>query len=454
MNQSEIVKQLAIKEGNLGLYNFTILDNVPVWRLLRFKYCGKYMRTEHNIQYDTRKKRIKITELLRTSILSFFQILKLLIAKKTKHNIVFAFPRLVKTKEVYFDRLTDPLIDFSDLKDDSIIFQRHLAGKHLKPRYNEDKIILNDSIEGIAMLFSFIILPFTFLIFRKSISGLYNKSKPHFNLTKKDYLYFNMKISSFYISYKIYKHLYRILKIKNIILVNRELSYPATYAAKKSNIKSFEIQHGITHNWTLLYSGTYSDRIDPDYFLTFGDQWIGKQMGMPLKKMKNIGWAYNTFLQNHINNNQEKSNSILVISSAHISDNIFKACRHLAKNFQNTNFEIRLHPQEQWNDDMITEVEKTSNLSFQDNTTESSAALLKYDRIIGEKSSVLYEAKSLGKLVGKISFAGLSAEFAEGFITISNDEEFEKFINSSLQNNNQNSYYSDFNKKLFNSLLK
>ena len=98
------------------------------------------------------------------------------------------------------------------------------------------------------------------------------------------------------------------------------------------------------------------------------------------------------------------------------------------------------------------------NLHLDDNTIDSLFALCHYQYVIGENSSMVYEALSVGKMVGRICYNGIiSTRFSDkeddGFVYLYNDEDFKKLINSGNYQTN-NKAYSDFKPDIFNSLLK
>ena len=85
-------------------------------------------------------------------------------------------------------------------------------------------------------------------------------------------------------------------------------------------------------------------------------------------------------------------------------------------------------------------------------------AILPYNFVIGENSSVLYESLSLGKKVGRINCNGLNAiaydaANSDGFYYINDIEDFSHFMDATVINTGKLQIYSDFNSNLFNSLI-
>ena len=89
----------------------------------------------------------------------------------------------------------------------------------------------------------------------------------------------------------------------------------------------------------------------------------------------------------------------------------------------------------------------------------SNIAILSYDFIIGENSTVLYEALSIGKKVGRINFGGFvlrqyDPTQPDGFYYIHQEEDLKDFISTGSHTDNaRKDIYSDFNVDLFNSFL-
>jgi hypothetical protein len=385
----------------------------------------------------------------------------LLLFRKPVENIVFAFPRLQKKNATYFDKFTDPLIELSELKNNYLIFQRPESGLHYKPRRNSAKEKYTDFIETTSKLASLFLFPFVMMIRFKALMTIYRNGKRVFGLSTKDLFLMAYKITIFTVQYIIYRRLLKSLRPKNVFVVNRALHYPVIVAAHKMNIASYELQHGVTHTWTVLYSGKYDPVIDPDYFLAFGQKWIGKQYGIPLDKMINIGWAYSDLIHIEMDKIDLYKNRVLVISVPGISPQIVAATILLAKVYEKTTFDLRLHPQEQLSREEENKIQQQTNVILVDNTEESTQTLMRYKYVLGVMSSVLFEALSLQKNVRIINFEPLKGEQYTGqtskyFEKINSVSDFQVFINDDNPSSekNGNTYYSQFDVKKFNELVR
>ncbi len=457
---ADIIKNIAHLESAAGVYDIRIHE-FSFWRIVRAYVLDKYMKFNYDKNLrDTSKKTVYPFKFLVSYLSSFMSYLSLLFSKnRRKKFIVYAFPRLQKTDGRYIDKFTDPLVTNSNLKENCIIFQRPLAGLHKKPRYNQNKIVPTDFVDFSARLAGLVLLPFTLLIYGHKQYKLYLKAKPHFGLTIKDYIKFNYRLGAFLFSYAFNKQLFRLLKPRKVLLVNRGVNYAVIHACKKLQIDVCELQHGITHSYTILYSGKYDEKIDPDYFCSFGSYWKGKQFGLPPEKIINIGWAYEKFLKEITPKNNMNDDVILVISEPIISDNIIRAVGKLAKQFPHLTFHLRLHPQERLSALHAKTIKTQNNIKLVDNTTESSVAVMAYKRVLGVNSSVLYEALGLNKAVGCINFEGCNG--AEGFKNINDTftiincaEDLQDFLLLPAEAKSKNdAFFSHYEQDYFNNVL-
>ncbi|PKQ64409.1 hypothetical protein BZG02_06235 [Labilibaculum filiforme] len=432
-SEIDLLKNILKKEISSGIYKEKLFD-FSIWRIFRFKSRSKSLNIRTGFVFKTSRNRIDIFLILKNTFKSFLGFFKFLFFEKDiVDNVIFAFPRLQKVDQYYFDKFTDPVIEYSSIKDSFIVFQRHFSGEHKTPRYNSDSLILTDFIEVGSRFLGVLIFPVIFLLYASTLLRLHRKMRNLVNLSSISLLSNTIELSVFIIEYHFYDFLFKRKKTKRIFVVNRELCFPAIRACKKNGIMVYELQHGVTHGDTPLYSGSYCSFIDPDYFLVFGETWIGTQFGMPLDRIINVGWAYANFLRKfHREIEFFGKNSVLLISEPHITEKIIKVAVLLANKYNDYMFHIRLHPQEDLNQYQEGLFENLNNVDIQNNAVESSVAIQAYELILGENSSVLYEALSLGKKVGRFNIGGLTSDSIkgkpiDGFTYINSLEDFESF---------------------------
>ncbi len=457
---NEKIKEIANVEKNNSFYSI-IAFKIPIWRLIRSSIVEGYLKKKYNFEKrNTTKRSVNWGHFFKYYFLSFYSIIRVFFHPKIRAKyVIFAFPRLQHFDSKYIDKFTDPIIKESVLLNESIIFQKPLSGRHFRPRYKLCPIIPIDFIEYTTKFLGIILSPLFFIMFSKSIFNLYKKTNRTFGVSKKFLFSISAIIGTFLFSSYCYKLLFGILKTQKIIFVNRELNFPITYAAKRKEITTYELQHGITLNWSILYSHQYCPAIDPDYFLSFGKFWKGKQFGIPVERIINIGWAYGKFIKNAKASKNVMKNYILIVSEPRNSDNIIEIALEMALLYTNYIFHIRPHPQEEISSVLKNRIEKLDNISIQDNKVESSIAVLPYQYIIGHKSSVLYEALSFGKSVGCLNFNGCSTNAVQirnsPFVIINSMNDFVKLVESKREKNQnmENSFYSYFDENDFNEII-
>lgn len=458
MNVENEILNLYRNELQAGLYNLKY-NGIPIWRLYRFNCRNRALKLLFP-EYTNKSKKaydISVKKTVNIVCRSFASILRLRMTNTKVSNIFFAFPRLQNIDGILIDKFTDPVIDYSDLKNDVIVFQKLGRRWSEGDRWMRKRVIYSESIVVISYVLS--ILYFVVHFFSKpakDIALLYNKAKLLFPLTKKDLLIWHLKFVIFRVMVNKYKSLFKRLCCKRIFVVDREVFFPQLAAAHMSNISSYELQHGVTCGETVLYTGHYDSKIDPDYFLTFGDIWRGNQFSIPIDKMINIGWAYKNFIQKEMHVKEYPEYTVLVISSPEITRNLVNTIIDLAKMNRSFEFHIRTHPQEIITDELKQKIKDVDNVFEVDNTQDSFIAIQAYHHILGENSTVLYEALSMGKNVGCLSYNGfnpirLADNLNEGFFYLRKAEDFKEFVRHKVNNLNNN-IFSLFNPTAVNNL--
>lgn len=98
------------------------------------------------------------------------------------------------------------------------------------------------------------------------------------------------------------------------------------------------------------------------------------------------------------------------------------------------------------------------NIHIDDNSQNILVTLHQFKHIIGENSTVLYEALSYGKKVGRLYMNGLAPkdldeEDSEYFWRIEDVDSFHEFINASPEAKKQRKIYSKFDKETLEQLI-
>lgn len=448
MEETKILNEIVSKEKNLDVYRFSIC-NIPMWRIVRYHTRLHYVnsKTGYIAGAPTAKQSTPYPKL-------FSGFWRYLVKKDL--NLFFSFNRLVCINGQYIDKFIDPVIVESGLHDSNcvIIDSRDYYGNY--NRVHKSITVSNETRTVLIQILKYYYRCIARIKYRNTIRELFECVQKGFELPD-DYINrFYYEIGVFFAYYKYYYLWFKLLRPSRVLVVYREGYFPQIAVCKKLGIPVAEFQHGITLDNTVSFAGQYDPRIDPDYFLVFGEYWKGPQFGMPLDRIVNIGWAYSKYLQNTFSNNNEKhKNEVLVISSPEISDSILDTLQELSNIDGDFSFDIRLHPCESYNDSQQQKLKLIPKAHVVDNKTDSALVLQTYKYVVGENSSVIYEALSVGCKVGMLNMFGLRPAIdlpgiKDNFFVINNREDFERFLTEdSIQSTSRAEFYSEFDSKRF-----
>ena len=436
------------------------INDIAIWHYYRYYFRYRYVSTQTGTK--TKSNTLSLSILLKnctSNILkSIIDVTKLLVVGKTIDNIVYAFPRLQCRDGIYFDKITDPVIDSSSLSESVCIMQFSFRENYAKNRRNASKVC---SIEVLYVL-AYLLSPF-YALFRlfsqdfNKINRVYIKAKRYIPLGWKDLVFFHVSYLSYQVLSFFFKLIFLRLKVKRVFGVDRKVFEMATKSAHQLGIPVYEFQHGVTFGDTALYSGPDCYQLDPDYFLSFGDIWNGNQFGISPDKIINIGWAYKDEVKQYIGG-VIKPNAVLVVSSPEISYQILQIVKELAITYPDYLFEIRCHPMEKYTQEQNEIVKSIANLNLADTSVDSNIAIGQYEFVLGENSSVIFEALSLGKKVGRFCYNNIVSKklgdiIDDGFYYLYSKEDFKEFVNNEICQTTGKAY-SDFMPEVVNNLPK
>lgn len=440
------------KERTIKGLDDILVDGVPLWRIVRTQFRWRYLESPS----ITINPVINVSKLVLNNLKSLFGLIKLRFGG-TVSNVFFPHPRLFYVNDLYLERLSDPLIDCSGIANDYVILERHQNGEHKSPRYHKDKVYYLDIIDTLTR-FGGIIFRFYFTKkYHKEVESLLEKLSIGFSIKKAEYRpMFNAILTDYKLQGMLIKPVLNGLCPKRVFLAPRVTFYHVIEYCKKHNIKTIELEHGITVGETILYSGGYCSLIDPDYFFVFGKSNIGEQFYMPIEKVKNIGFPYKEYIKS-MDLKPYDANTVLVASEPEISEKIVCALEYISHSYPQCEFHIRCHPQEKMDDDLLARIEKMPNVKIVSNSIESFCALSQYTNVMSENSSVLYEAMSLGKKVARLNICGLNvkeSELIHGGTIINSLDDFGRFLNEPYCNDRDSKeLYSDYQQETFDSIL-
>lgn len=446
MEETRLLSEFSHIEEKLNLYSITTLG-IPMYRLFRYKTRLAYINTK--VPFSTRNTALRTIGRKRIKIFSGFW----KFINKEDLSIFFPFNRLSKNEETFFDKFTDPVIELSCIRDKNYLIVEpsdYIGGYD---RVHKNNVVANESRTFLFLLVKEFFLLISPLFSKKRIDTIFAKINTISTLPESVKSTYFKQASLFWANYYYFYFWFLILKPKRVFCVFREGYFPIIAVCKKLSIPIAEFQHGVTLDKTMAYMGNYDSRIDPDYFLSFGTYWKSACYAIPENRMVRVGWAYKQFLGKDKETYNE--DAVLVISSTAISTQILNAIANLSIGCPKQQFHIRLHPNERYNEQQQMLLSRISNALIVDNKTESFSVLPSYKYVIGEASSVLFEALSVGCRVGMLNLCGLRPPIdkqgiKENFFVINDANDFEQFLNIKTDSSkSQAEFYSDFDSKGF-----
>ncbi len=441
-----LIKPLAENEILCGCGD-CLVDGIPVWDAMRYHLRILYMRA-HGINYLNPQSKVKAGPLIRSVIRSFFQFIGF---KKSCEYLFFSFPRVDRIGGVYLDKFTDPIIEVAGLKSYAIM-EYGRGGVHFTPRLHNDRVIYLEHLVLWARIDAFFSGRF-----RKEHHGELEHLSTCIKAAYGDILS-KKKIESRAVYMVRYVHrlaaFFKKAGGKCVIGPSRAYQALPFLAAREAGIRTLELQHGITYGETVMYSGFRSTAIVPDWFCEFGDNHPKDVYGINPERMVNIGWALFDYLKTVPSELEVKDKDVLVISAPTVSEKVLNAICILAQENRDSCFYFRPHPHEHLTPEQMDRIKNEPNITLQDNSINIAVVLQSFTYVVGENSTVLYEALSLGKRVGRLYFEGLAPLYLTEeerplFWAVSDQTSFRAFLDAERGIVQNKSIYSPFDKDTF-----
>jgi hypothetical protein len=398
------------------------------------------------------------TESVKNVLLSAWQIFKLHVSRRKVSTIFIAFPRVDKVGEYYLDKFVDPLVSlcFED-KNDIMILDQGRGGLHPKPRINSKYCVQTEWLVVYSQLVAKVFLKKFHKSNRACLDPFIESLCSVFDLdsnnkeVKKEIVYIVFcALRQIYC----YKSLFQHLKCQRILGPSRNYIRRFVVAGHMVGAKSYELQHGVVYGITKDNSGFQPKDCTPDYYLAFGENNSGNVHGIDPEKIVNIGWAFGEYISTIKDFVQYNDKDVLVISDPTITDIVIDAVLYLAKASPKSHFYVRPHPHEEISASQKSRLESVPNAHWQDKRINIAMVMRGFSHVIGENSTVVYEALSAGKKVGRLCFEGFHPRYLKEddrncFWEIKDQETFSHFISEDISKKNAKSIYSPFNKELF-----
>ena len=446
-----IICNLCKREEDTGCYNITI-DGIGVYNLIRFKVRNDFLQSK-GYNFVEKYSGVKLSELIKSLFISAFQLAKIRVLRRKYDVFFYAFLRLDHVGGSYLDKYVDPVIDCCGAEN-YIIFERGRRGVHFKPRVHAGRVVYTNLLDVYFDVVAKLGCKRFAKKYRQELTQLFSAIEIVLEGEK-----INRENLTNFVLYcicrtKTYEKIFRRMGVKKIFAPSRANILSHICAAKRLGIESYEFQHGITYGETAIYSGYRDPNYTPDGFLAFGDTPPRDVYGIDESKIYNIGWAFQEYIDQTEANVRVAEKDVLVISGPCMTDKILSATFKLAKDNPDIHFVVRPHPAEVVSDENKKDVSEYPNIVFQDPKINVAVAMRPFQNLIGENSTVLYEALTYGKKVARFCFEGFNPRYLtpkdeECFWKVCDSESFKAFINGKVEDKKSMKIYSKFDKELF-----
>lgn len=452
MTEQEVIRGICEKEDHSALYEIKI-GGLPAYSMIR-GFVRYRILESNSLPAMNLRSPLNWKEAFRSALISWCQLLKLRVSGRKYPSIYYAFARVDKVGGAYLDKFTDPIIEQCEKKGRYLILDYGRAGVHPRPRVHADSIVYLDFFGGMSRLYGTLFFRYFYRRHKREFDGLFEELRNTFGIDfNQTAIMKELASESVYVDRV--QRLFRKVSAERVIGPARAFMAAPFIAAKRQGMKTFELQHGITYGESVLYSGYRDEKILPDFFLAFGDNKPIDVYGIDVTRIVNIGWAF----QNYIGDVSQDvidcgPRDILVVSDPEVSIPLLKAVAGLAKDNPEIAFHFRPHPHEVITQEQKEMIAPYPNIKIQDNHINITIVLHKFCHVVGENSTVLYEALALRKKVGRLFAEGLAPQYTdEGdrdcFWEIRCQEDFMAFIEGNVNMKKSKCIYSPFNKNRY-----
>ena len=452
MMEQELIREICVKEGNSVLYDIHI-GGIPAYSMIRGLVRYRIIESK-GLPIMKLRSPLNGRAAVKSAIVSFWQFLKLWVSGKKYPSIYYAFARVDKIGDYYLDKFTDPIIEQCEKEGNYLILDYGRAGVHPKPRVHAEHIIYLDFFSGLSRVYGMVFHGLFYHKFKREFDILFSEIKNAFGLDlDKTAIVRELAGDSLYVGFL--QRVFRKVSAERVIGPARAFMAAPFIAAKRQGMKRFELQHGITYGETVLYSGFRDGMIVPDRFLAFGDNKPSDVYGIDEARIVDVGWAMPDYLDKlSYDGLGFGPKDVLVVSDPAVSLPMLKAVTRLAKENPDRIFYFRPHPHEIITQEHRNLMTPFPNIKIQDRSINISIVLHEFNLIVGENSTVLYEALAIRKKVGRLFFEGLAPLYADDgdrdcFWEIRGQDDFAAFVEGDVSEKKSRCIYSPFDKRKY-----
>ena len=452
------------------LYNINMRD-IKIWQYSQFEVFNLILNKRRS--FEQAHSRLDIYQfLLRVPYLLYYSFIKTpFLAREKSEILIFNHPRKVLKENQYIDIYTQYYIEQLDklgYNGKYKILEKPYLGTHYGKK-RSDVYYLDD-----LRLYSYFKRFFGFgkakLTREESdiADKITNQIFDEFGVKIDVKSLFEKNISRFKINFQYFDKLLAKNSTKLIFIVVSYSYMELISAAKKRNIETVEIQHGVITPYSVAYNFPgYSSGIEyfPDSMLMFGDFWRNG-VDFPISKDSLIIGGF-PFLDDQLekySQYKKRPNTILFVSQGTIGKKLFAIALEVAKKMPEYTIIFKLHPGELgiWKQNYLESSTATlpDNLQVVDKKEISLYSLFAIcDKVVGVYSTALYEALTFGNKCILMNLPGV--EYMDKLIGEKNvylangSDDIVNFVQSNgpIEDNNQQDFNYYFSKNKFRSAL-
>jgi len=399
---SDLISEIILWEDEHAIHRFSY-KNIPVWRLIRTEYIRRYLvnnnaRTSNNFNQQTAKEYLAF---FLNSVLSILQILKL----SSRANLILGFPRKQKYKGRWIDSFFDPLMDWMG-RENALYFDKPFNARHYIDRSNGK--VVNFEIVRLAGGIGKIVFRIKSLLGKSELgdSREVELIASRFGKTKQEVVDDILATyHGFLYEYRLAKYILNVVNPRNLLFVNRWVNFSFIAAARDLGVRPIELQHGAVGKHSFQYLTKYDTRVDPVYFLAFGEFWKNFDWGIPDENVVPIGHRYIGLRRGQPG--QGTGKAVMLTSKPPRWRELDRIYSQVVKENPDTQFILKLHPQDVQGWENRYKVGLACNVHVIDDPTQDLYEIFSScQAVIGDDSTLLYEASFFGLKVGLLNEDG------------------------------------------------
>jgi hypothetical protein len=446
-------------ERDQGLFGFRWLDCVP-WRLIRKRLIVMQLAERGGRGRSNYNER-GISQLLRMSGNAARSLVQLLFLRRSEFLFV-GFPRRRLESGLWVDPFSDPLIEHLGAARCACV-EKPFFGRHYRPAKTRRVAYLDGILllaAGASRIASWLVAPFS----RQALASLTGPLGQRLALPERR---LRMMIVAAAIEHRVesagMRLLLAVVRPRCIFLTSRWVHAPLIRAARRKGVRVIELQHGAVTRGGYAYATPYDPDFDPDAMLTFGPYWNDFDWGIDPENVADVGYRYIWLRRHQSMGAGRRGRKVLLISKPSRNAYLSSVFMEIVRRFPERDFVLRLHPQDAFRWESRYPVGELPNVRV---STEAHADLYdvftECDLVIGDESTVLYEAAFFGLTVAILNLDGrntspaLAFAGSFGFTEVRNPDDLESLLRRetrSVDPAEGNPFFSDFDAARFDEIL-